>query len=255
MRQLLPQPLDEVDVAAAYAGERPAHDGRPWVVALMVSTADGAAVVEGRSGAIGGPGDGQVFAAVRAIADAVLVGAGTVAAERYGPVRLPDEIVALRHVRGQASQPQLAVVSGRLSMDPDLPVLTPGAGSSRRPLLIHSPTAPAERRAALAARAELVEAAGGPGGGVDPSALLAELHRRGHRVVVLEGGPTLNGTMVAADLVDELCLTLDPMVVGGRAPRIVVGAGPGAARAWRPAHLLEHDGALFWRVLRDRTEG
>ncbi|QYG92687.1 pyrimidine reductase family protein [Iamia sp. SCSIO 61187] len=253
MRQLLPEPRDEVDVAAAYAVDRPAHDGRPWVVALMASTADGAAAVEGRSGAIGGPGDSEVFAAVRAVADAVVVGAGTVAAERYGPVRLPDDVVARRHGRGQASQPQLAVVSGRLSLDPDLPLLAPGPAADR-PLLIHPPAAPADRRAVLASRAELVEAAAGPGGGVDPSALLAELHRRGHRVVVLEGGPTLNGTMVAADLVDELCLTLDPMVVGGLAPRIVVGAGPGAARAWCPAHLLEHDGALFWRLLRDRSE-
>lgn len=254
MRQLLPGARDEVDVAAAYAVDRPAHDGRPWVVALMASTADGAAAVEGRSAAIGGPADGQVFAAVRAVADAVLVGAGTVAAERYAPVRLPRDTVALRHARGQASQPQLAVVSGRLSLDRDVPALTPAAGSSRCPVVIHSSVASADRRAALASRAELVEVAGGPGGGVDPGTVLAELHRRGHRVVVLEGGPTLNGTLVAADLVDELCLTLDPMVVGGSAPRIVAGAGPGTARSWRPSHLLEHDGTLFWRLLRDRSE-
>jgi riboflavin biosynthesis pyrimidine reductase len=254
MRQLLPHPDDAVDVVAAYAAPRPAPAGRPWVVALMVSTADGAAAVEGRSGGIGGPGDREVFRAVRAVADAVVVGAGTAVAERYGPVRTPADLVVPRRERGQDAHPLAVVVSGRLSLDPGERLFAEADGTTPRPLVVHPPTAPAERRAALADVAELVEVPEGPGGGADPGALLAALHRRGHGVVVLEGGPRLNGVFVGADLVDELCLTLDPMVVGGTAPRIVAGDGPPTARGWRPAHLLEHDGALFWRLVRDRRD-
>ncbi|HEV7721613.1 MAG TPA: dihydrofolate reductase family protein [Iamia sp.] len=255
MRQLLPHPADDVDVVATYAAsaaDRPAPTGRPWVVALMASTADGAAAVEGLSGVIGGVGDREVFRAVRAVADAVVVGTGTVRAERYGPVRTAEDLVAARIARGQARHPQAVIVSGRLSLPPDLRLFADADGTTPRALVAHAPTAPAAARAALAPVAELVELPAGPGGGVDPAALLAELHRRGHRVVVLEGGPTLNGGLVAADLVDELCLTLDPMVVGGHAPRIVAADGSSIARPWRPAHLLEHEGALFWRLLRDR---
>lgn len=254
MRQLLPEPVDEVDVGELHAVDRPRPDGRPWVVALMVSTADGAAAVAGRSGAIGGAGDREVFRAVRAVADAVVVGSGTVTAERYGPVRTPPEHAAARARRGQAPHPQAVVVSGRLSVPPDLELFA-GDDDAPRPLLVHPPTAPAERRAALATVADLDEVPAAADTGVDPHALLADLHARGHRVVVLEGGPTLNGALVTADLVDELCLTLDPMVVGGGSPRIVAGTGPAEARPWRPAHLLEHDGALFWRLLRARTRG
>ncbi|HMJ74337.1 MAG TPA: dihydrofolate reductase family protein [Iamia sp.] len=254
MRQLLPHPADDVDVVAAYAADRPAPTGRPWVVALMASTADGAAAIEGLSGMIGGAGDPEVFRAVRAVADTVVVGAGTASAERYGPVRTAEDLVADRVARGQAPHPQAVVVSGRLSLPPDLRLFAEADGTTPHPLVAHAPTAPAAARTALASVAELVELPAGPGGGVDPAALLAELHRRGHRVVVLEGGPTLNGGLIAADLVDELCLTLDPMVVGGHAPRIVAADGPSIARPWRPAHLLEHDGALFWRLLRDRPQ-
>ncbi|HEX7132617.1 MAG TPA: dihydrofolate reductase family protein [Iamia sp.] len=255
MRQLLPRPVADVDVAAAHAVDRHAPAGRPWVVALMASTADGAAAVEGRSGAIGGPGDLEVFRAVRGVADVVVVGSGTATAERYGPVRTPDDLVAARLARGQEPHPQAVVVSGRLTVPPDLRLFTEADAAMPRPLVVHPPTAPVEARPALAAVADLVEVPAGPGGGIDPHALLAELHRRGHRVAVLEGGPTLNGGFVAADLVDELCLTLDPMVVGGRAPRIVADDDPPTVRPWRPAHLLERDGALFWRLLRDRAGG
>ncbi len=273
MRMLLPHPAAEIDVVDTYAVSRPPPPApgrepgpdRPWTIALMASTADGAAAVEGRSGAIGGAGDKEVFRAVRAVADAVVVGAGTVTAERYGPIRTPADLVSARVERDQQPHPRAVVVSGRLSLDPGLPLFAeahadteadPDAGTDHttpRPLVVHGPGAPASSREALAPVADLVELGAGDGGGVDPVALLSLLHQQGHQVVVAEGGPTLNGALVAADLIDELCLTLDPMVVGGHAPRIATADGPPAARAWRPAHLLEHDGALFWRLLRDRT--
>lgn len=249
MRQLLPHPADGLDAGTAYAVARPVPADRPWVAALMVSSADGAATVGGLSGPMGGAGDREVFQAVRADADAIVVGAGTVTAEGYGPVLLPEGAAAARTAGGQAAHPQLVVVSGRASLDPGHPVF-----DGPPVVVVHGPSAAPERLAALSGRAELVAGRAGPDGGVDPAAVLAEVHRRGHRVAVVEGGPTLLGAFVGADLLDEVCLTLDPAVVGGDAPRIVVATGEGQARPWTTGHLLEEQGVLFWRLLRDRTD-
>jgi 5-amino-6-(5-phosphoribosylamino)uracil reductase len=119
-------------------------------------------------------------------------------------------------------------------------------------LIIHPSTAPVSAREQLEGVADLREVPAADGGGVAADELLAALDLRGIDVAVIEGGPTLNSSIVAADLLDEMCLTIDPMIVGGAAPRIVEDAGPTVARAWRTAHLLEHDGVLFWRLVRDR---
>lgn len=243
MRQLLPHPADDVDPAALYGVARPRVEGRPWVLGLMVTSADGAVAVGGRSGGLGGAGDREVFGAVRAAGDAVVVGSGTVTAESYGPVRSPGRTGA---------PPRLVIVSGRLSLTPDQRVFAEADGTTAPPLVVHPPAAPAARRAALAGVAELVEVPAAADGGVDAAALLAVLHERGHRVAVLEGGPTLNGALVDADLVDEMCLSLDPRIVGGSSARAVASTSEATLRAWAPAHLLEHDGALFWRLLRTR---
>ncbi len=254
MRQLLPDPVDQVDPLLAYAVDRPRPSGRPWVASLFASSADGAATVGGRSGALGGAGDLLVFRAVRAVADVVVAGAGTVRTEDYGPVRATADAAEARAARGQAPHPRLVVVTRSLALDPDQRLFTEADGTTEAPLVVHPPSAPLPARRRLQAVAELVEVGAGPDGGVGAHALVGELDRRGVDVAVCEGGPTLNGLLVADDLVDEVCLTLDPMVVGGDAPRIAPMVGMAAApRAWDGAHLLEHDGVLFWRLLRDRT--
>lgn len=253
MRQLLPHPSPgEVDPVVAYAVDRPRPTGRPWVASLMVASADGAAAIAGRSGTLGGAGDLAVFRAVRAVADALVVGAGTVRAEDYGPARTPQEGRAARTARGQARHPQLVVVTTRLDLDPGQRLFTEADGTTPTPLVVHPPSAPVAARRRLDGVAELVEVPGAEDGGVDPEALLALLDERGTALAVCEGGPSLNGTLLAADLLDEMCLTIDPDMVGGVAPRIVASPGPGALSSWQPAHLLEQDGVLFWRLLRDR---
>lgn len=252
MRQLLPHPAAEVDPDAAYAVDRPRPEGRPWVVSLFVSTADGAASVGGVSGSLGGDGDRAVFRAVRAVADVVVVGAGTVRAEDYGPVRAAAAAGPARVSRGQAPHPRLVVVTASLRLDLAQRLFTEADATTEPPLVIHPSDAPTDARRQLDGVAELVETGPAEDGGVSVDALMAELDRRGTGVAVCEGGPTLNGHLVAADQVDELCLTLDPMVVGGDAPRIAPGPGQPVARGWVGAHLLEQDGALFWRLVRDR---
>jgi riboflavin biosynthesis pyrimidine reductase len=246
VRQLLPT-SDDVDPVESYlAAVRPAPDGRPWVVVGMVSSLDGATAVGGRSGPLGGPADREVFRAVRAVADVILVAGGTARAEGYGPVRLSEPIRAARRAAGRSTDlPRLAVVTG--SLDVDLARLA-GDGDGERPLVLTSEAADATRRRQAEAHAE-VRVLGRYE--VELAAALASLRADGAGVVVCEGGPRLNAGLVGADLADEWCVTVAPAVVGGESHRLVHGAAPVAERGdLALAQLLEADGALFGRWIR-----
>lgn len=245
MRQVLPRAIDDVDPAAVYAADaRPAPPGRPWVLLDMVASADGAVSVAGRSGGLSSPGDRAVFHGLRALADAVLVGAGTARAERYGPTRLAPEVVERRVAAGRAPQPELVVVSASLAFPDDQPFLGDAGG---RAVIATVRDADPDRRAALGARAELLDVGDHA---VDLSLLLATLAVRGHRVVLCEGGPTLNGALAAEDLVDELCLSVAPLVVSGSAGRIVEGPALPTPQDLVLDRVLEQDGSLFLRYVR-----
>jgi len=246
MRQLHPSPGDVDPVAAYLAAPRPAPADRPWVALSMVSSLDGATAVHGRSGPLGGAPDRVVFRAVRAIADVVLVAAGTVRTEGYGPVRLSDEAVAARVEAGRdPGPPRLAIVSASLDLD-----LARVAEGPVRPLVLTPEDADASRRAALA---ELAEVRAYGVGRVALAPALADLRADGTGVVVCEGGPTLNGALVAEDLVDEWCVTLAPTVAGGDSRRLVHGAPElGDGQPLALASLLEEDGVLLGRWIRRR---
>jgi riboflavin-specific deaminase-like protein len=218
-------------------------DDRPWVLVNMVTSLDGATAVDGRSGDLGGPADKRVFGAIRSIADVILAGAATVRAEQYGPPRTPPAEQEARTARGQQARPRIAVLSGSLDLPLDSPLFqTPDA----RPIVITSGTADPARRRAVGAVAEIIEAGEAR---VDLAGALASLRRSGVEVVVCEGGPGVNGQLVAAGLVDELCLTVSPLVVGGASSRVAVG--PEATPiGLRLAHLLTEDGLLFLRYVR-----
>lgn len=244
MRQLLPVEVADVDPVTAYlAAERPAPADRPWVVVGMVSSLDGATAVAGRSGALGGPADRVVFRAVRAIADVILVAAGTVRTERYGPVRLGEEALSARAAAGRTGPPRLAVVTSSLDLD-----LEPLAADGARPIVYTTSDVDPDRRAAAEGVAD-VRVAGT--GRVDVRRALADLRADGADVVVCEGGPSLNGALVDADVVDEWCVTLAPAVAGGDSSRLVVGAAPlETPRPLALAQLLSADGVLFGRWVR-----
>jgi riboflavin biosynthesis pyrimidine reductase len=192
----------------------------------FVSSLDGAAALDGRSGGLGGPADRAVFSHLRATCDVVLVGAGTASAERYRPARVP-----------------VAVVSARLSPSPDERLFTPGPGTAT-PLVLTCAAAPPDRRAALARVAEVVDCGDEA---VDPRLVVAELEGRGLRRLLCEGGPALFGSLLAADIVDELCLTVAPVLVSGPAPRITRGPSPPAPRGATLVTALEDEGALLLR--------
>lgn len=247
MQRLWPDPGTIDDVTALVAAEgRPAPADRPWLLVNMVTSLDGAVTVGGRSGGLAGPADKAMFSALRAVADVVLVGAGTVRAEGYGPPRPSPSTRAARAKRGQSPAPRLAIASRSLELDLDLPLF---AESETPPFVITCQDAPAQRRAEVAEVAELIVTGDTA---VDLPLAMAGLHARGVRTITCEGGPHLNGDLLLADLIDEWALTVSPVLVGGDARRATTGPLPPAPRPMHLDRLLEGDGMLLTRWLRDR---
>jgi riboflavin biosynthesis pyrimidine reductase len=223
MRQLLPTPVDPVDPMAVY-GDLPVAPGRPGVRLNMIASVDGATTVAGVSGGLGGPADQALFGVLRSLADGVLVAAGTVRAEGYGPSSTP-----------------VAVVSRSLGLDWDSPFF---AAPLARPIVVTVAQAPADRLARAAEVADVVVAGDRD---VDLAAAVAALGERGWGAVLAEGGPSLNGQLATAGLLDELCLTLSPTLAGGGAKRILDGPPLPGAAGLRLCSVCEQDGFLFLR--------
>jgi riboflavin-specific deaminase-like protein len=242
MRSLLPPRPGDVDLLDAYALPTTPPPGRPFVRMNMISSLDGAIAVGGRSGALGGPADHRVFHTLRALTDVVLVGAGTMRTEGYGPARLTDAQQAQRRARGQPPVPPIAVVTRSGHLDWSAPFFTQ---AQARPLVLT--TADAHDHAlAQAPRVADVIVCGDTQ--VDLGVALQQLAARGAHSVLAEGGPALNAQLVAAGLLDELCLTLSPQLVAGTGPRILAGAELTQTLAVEIMHILEQDGFLFLRL-------
>ena len=246
-------------LAALYAYPDTAGRAAPWLRANMISSVDGAATLNNRSGQLSGPADRLVFGILRSLADVILVGAGTARAEKYQPVRGQEVWQSLRE--GRPPTPPISVVTRELDLDLDGPLVT-GASGEARTILLTTDAAPAGRRAAAAEHADLVVAGHDS---VSPAAAVGVLADRGYRRILVEGGPSLLRQITDADLLDELCMTFSPVLEGGRAGRILAApeaAGPGRGRrtgtaAWHGAaarlalaHVLEDDGSLLCRYLR-----
>ena len=210
----------------------------------MVSSIDGAAAVEGRVGVLSGTADGLLLHELRSLCDVLLVGAGTIRAEGYGPLELTDEHQRRRVEAGQAAVPRLAVLTRSLALDLTAPVFTE---ATARPLLITTERAPAELRDEAAKVADVVVAGRGD---VDLAAALADLAARGLPRILSEGGPHVLSAMFAADLVDELCLAVAPVVTAGGELRITAGPALVPPRPMHLGHVLEQDEFLFLRYTR-----
>jgi riboflavin biosynthesis pyrimidine reductase len=248
VRQIYPDEalLDDAGLAAQYACPDGAA-GSPWLRANMVASLDGAATLLGRSGGLSSEADQQVFAMLRAITDVILVGAGTVRAEGYGPVRPESEGVRWAWLReGRTPSPPIAVVTGRLDLDLECPLLTE-APEHARTIVITTESAPAARRSAAARTADVVVAGDKF---VDIPATVAALAARGHRCILAEGGPHLLGQLLATGHLDELCLTVSPLLAGPGAGRIVQGMALPAGipvSSLTLGHVLTDEGYLFCR--------
>ena len=217
-----------------------------WLRANMVASADGAATLDGMSGGLSSPGDRRLFWVLRGLADVVMAGAGTARAEGYRPTRAKERWGPLGLREGRPPAPPLALVSRSLNLDPENPVFT-GAPADARTIVITCAAAPADARTALERVADVIVAGDTL---VNLEEALGALHDRGLSRVLCEGGPHLLGQLAAAGLLDELSLTVSPVLAGPGAPGIVEGA-PFPARRLALAHVLEEDGTLFCRYLAD----
>jgi riboflavin biosynthesis pyrimidine reductase len=218
MRRLLPDVADDVDLAEAYAEPARRRVGeRPWLLVNMIASLDGAVALGERSGGLGGPADQRVFFHLRELADVIVVGAGTARAEGYGPPRRPGQ--------------RIGVVTRRANLDWSTPLFRSGAG-----FVITTEDAPDVP----------VDAVRAGHGEVDLSGALGQLDGD---LALCEGGPTLNGDLLAADLIDEWCLTIAPLLAGGAAGRAAVSAVEHPS-TFRTVQLLAEDGYLFLRALR-----
>ncbi len=212
---------------------------RPWVRLNFVSTVDGSVTgAEGVSGDLGGAADHDAYTAMRNACDVVLVGAGTARDEEYGRITAESVDTTRRRAAGLAPVPALAVVSARL----DVPASLLGEGT-----VVVTTTRAADDPGL---DADLLPAGDEQ---IDWPAVLAAFAERGWHRVLCEGGPHLAGTLAAADLVDEVCLTVAPELAGGGGPRLTDGAPP-LGRALRLGHVVVAGDVLLTRWLRDRTE-
>ncbi len=237
MRQLLPLPVDDVSPYDVYRVEQRTS----FVRINMVSSIDGRVTGDdGLSGGLGSDGDLQVYRALRALADGVLVGAGTARAEGYGPHRMPADLAARRRADGRPSPAAIVVVSRSLELDPSTPLFVDAVTPT---IVLTCRTSVPKASAELAERARLVVA------GDDQVDLTAGVRRladdHGIRHLVCEGGPALNTALLATGLVDELCITLAPILTGSSGRGIVSPPADGAPLDLRS--LCEQDGEIYAR--------
>jgi riboflavin biosynthesis pyrimidine reductase len=243
MRQLFPPAGQDPDLPGLYA-----YPPGQWLRANMVSSADGAATVDGATVSLSSGADRHVFALLRTLADVIVVGAATVRAEHYGPVRRHELWHSLRDDgSGRAPTPPIAVVSARLDLDPASRLIA-SAPPHARTIVITTAQAPPDRRTDLARHAQVIVAGQES---VDLKAAVSALADLGHRRMLTEGGPHLLAQFIAAGLLDELCLTIGPLLAGPGASRIVAGAlSPDQPVPMTLAHVIEDNGFLLCRYIR-----
>jgi riboflavin biosynthesis pyrimidine reductase len=240
MRVLLPSPVEEVDVHAFYAADWLEPGG---VRVNFVASVDGAAHAAGRSAGLQTPGDNRIFAALRDLADVVVAGAGTVTAEGYRPIIVSEPRRSIRRAYGFHDVLPTAVISRTLRVDASAPLFVDAVNHART-IVLTCDAAPVEQRTALERVADVVICGAET---VDPTLVRSALEDRGLRRILSEGGPTAFADLVAGGVVDELCLSLSPVLVGPGPARITAGARWEAPVGLRLVGLLEEDGALFLR--------
>lgn len=217
----------------------------PWVQVNFVTSADGAVSIGGLSEGLSGPADQRIFRLGRDLADVVLVGAGTALIENYRGVRRTELRSSRRARLGLADIPPIAVVTGRCSIGPESPLI---ADTHVPPIVLTARMAPERRRAELAEAGADVVVVGEDT--VELPKALAALAERGLPRVCCEGGPHLFGGLIADGLVDQLCLTVSPLLIGGGSDRIAAGVPPAAPAGLRLVSVLHEDGFLMLRYRR-----
>lgn len=215
-----------------------------WVRANMVTSLDGAVAVDGRSGGLSGAADRLLFHVLRSLADVVLVGAGTARAERYGLAKPGSMWPQLR--QGRPATPPIAVMTRGIGLDLHSQLIV-GDDSLPRTIVLTTSKAPADRVATASKTADVLVVGDDE---VTAKAAIDALAGLGHRRILVEGGPTLLGQLISANLVDDLCVTISPLIADGHGPRMIVQHGPVDVTRLALATLIEDDGFLLTRYVR-----
>jgi riboflavin biosynthesis pyrimidine reductase len=225
------------ELVEMYRTDKRTHaDSSAWLMVNMITSIDGAIAVEGLSGGLGNEADFAVFKTLRGLADVILVGAGTAGAESY---KVPSPNAA-------GVRPVIAVVSRRLSIDLESALF---ADPTYRPAVVTTTDADAALVGAIAQVADVVAAGVGQ---VDVSAAVQQLAARFGPTILAEGGPTLNAQLAADDLVDELCVTTSPLVIGGAGGRMLANGPVHDPRSFVIDRSVPIGGLVFARYLRQR---
>jgi riboflavin-specific deaminase-like protein len=230
-------PASVAELLAELRPRERAGDARPYVYVNMVSTVDGRATLDGRSEGLGDESDLAVLLELRTLADAVLIGAGTLRAEGYDRLVGDAGRRARRRAAGQEEDPTAVIVSRGLEVPWDAGLFA----APEQPVLVY--TGAAGEAPDTAAPVELVRL-----GEATLANALADLRARGVRALLCEGGPTLNRALLSAGLVDELFVTVAPLVVGGDTePAIVSGPSLAAPAQLELRWALRHGEQLMLR--------
>jgi riboflavin biosynthesis pyrimidine reductase len=244
LEQLLP-PGPALSADELCARMRPWEHGfadRPRVLCNMVATLDGLITVGGRSGPIGGPGDHALFHALRTVVDAVLIGTGTLRAERYGRLVRRPERRARRAALGLVEDPLAILITRR----GELPWSAPLFEAPEQRIAVVGPAAGLDPPAHVRARIDVIDMPV-----PTPAAALRAVHEaHGVRAVLCEGGPTLNRSLLGDGVLDELFLTLGPLLAGGGEPdalRVLAGDAVEPPARAELRSVLRHGDELFLR--------
>ena len=242
-RQLHPEPrtVDSADLYADLGLNARAHEERPWLVVNFATTADGRVTIDGRSGPIGDDGDTELFRRLRGQVDALLVGTGTLAAERYGPVSRRPEVRAAREALGLVPEPPIVTLTRSGVLPEEIPLYD---AAESHLIVFTTPDAPEPPHAAATITLIRLDPAE-----LTPTTVLRRL-RAEHNIhsLLCEGGPTLFGALLRERLVDELFLTLAPQLAGGgTGPSLTEGAALAEPAGLRLEWVLERNASMYLR--------
>jgi riboflavin biosynthesis pyrimidine reductase len=218
-------------------------DAPRGIRANMVQSVDGAGAFHGRTKAITDASDQFLLRHLRGHADAIMVGAATVLAEQYGPVRLSAEMRSERKKDGYADLPPLVIVTGHAMLSPDLRIFDPSGPRT----IIATVDAAAEQSATLRDVADIVVVGEDT---IDPARIVSALNERGLDRILCEGGPFLLSQLIEHDLVDDMCLTVSPYLAGSQPTTAQPASAREAPTQLRLRHVLARNDLLYLRYSR-----
>ena len=239
MFHALESPGDPIDVLEMLFSEKRDGEGRPWVMFNMVESVDGATAVDGRASALNDEDDRALFLAMRAVADVVLVGAQTVRSENLGPIRMSAEMSRYRANAGMQGVPQMVILTLTLNLDPAARVFS---DPDQRPTILTGRHVDRERVDALSKCADIVQI-----DNLDGNGIVSHFGPGG--VILCEGGPIINSVLMTAGRVDEVNITVSPMLTLGESQRIGHGAPLQPPIDMRMDRIIRGDRSLFLRYV------